>query len=110
MFRRIAERAGATVREWRIDPASGLLDPADLDGLLTDRARLLTFPHCSNIVGQENDVARITAQAHAAGARVICDGVSFAPHGIPDVGALGPDVYHTGASAHFERGGHAREM
>jgi len=92
-IRRIAERAGANVREWHVDPGSGLLDPVDLDALLTDRTRLLTFPHCSNIVGQENDVAAITAQAHAAGARVICDGVSFAPHTIPDVGALGTDVY-----------------
>jgi selenocysteine lyase/cysteine desulfurase len=91
--RRIAERAGATLREWRIDPTSGLLDPDGLDALLTDRTRLVTFPHCSNIVGQENDVAALTGQAHAVGARVICDGVSFAPHTIPDVGALGPDVY-----------------
>ena len=92
-IRRVAERVGATLREWRIEPRSGLLDPVDLDALLTDRTRLVTFPHASNIVGQENDVAAITAQAQAAGARVICDGVSFAPHGIPDVGALGPDVY-----------------
>lgn len=92
-IRRIAERAGATLHEWQIDPSSGLLDLADLDPILSSRTRLVTFPHCSNIVGQENDVSAITARAHAVGARVICDGVSFAPHAIPDVGALGPDVY-----------------
>ncbi|NNE75407.1 MAG: aminotransferase class V-fold PLP-dependent enzyme [Acidimicrobiales bacterium] len=91
--RRMAERVGATVKEWRIDPSTGLLDPAALDDLLTDRTRLVCFPHCSNIVGQENDVAAITEAAHAAGARVICDGVSFAPHGLPDIGALGADLY-----------------
>jgi selenocysteine lyase/cysteine desulfurase len=31
--------------------------------------------------------------AKSAGARVCVDGVSYAPHGFPDVGALGCDVY-----------------
>lgn len=92
-IRRMAERVGATLHEWRIDPATGVLDPAGLEALLTGTTKLLAFPHCSNIVGQENDVAAITALAHSAGARVICDGVSFAPHGIADIGALGPDIY-----------------
>jgi len=91
--RRMAERVGATLHEWRITPASGLLDPADLSSLLSQRTRLVTFPHASNIVGQENDVARLVAMAHEVGARVIVDGVSFAPHAIPDVAALGADVY-----------------
>ncbi len=53
----------------------------------------MAVPHASNIVGQENDIARITALAHAVGARVVVDGVSFAPHTIPDVAALDADVY-----------------
>ena len=53
----------------------------------------MTVPHASNIVGKENDIARICELAHRAGARVIVDGVSFAPHSIPDVAALDADVY-----------------
>ena len=49
-WRRLAE-FGLTVREWRIDPKTGELDPADLDGLLSARTRLVCFPHVSNIVG-----------------------------------------------------------
>lgn len=91
--RRMADRVGATVKEWRTDQSTGLLDLNTLAPLLTERTRLMTFPHCSNIIGQENDAAAITAMAHAVGARVIVDGVSFAPHTIPDVGAIGCDVY-----------------
>ncbi|MGB0749956.1 MAG: aminotransferase class V-fold PLP-dependent enzyme, partial [Magnetospiraceae bacterium] len=40
-----------------------------------------------------NPVAEIADQAHAAGAWVCVDGVSYAPHGIPNVGALGADIY-----------------
>lgn len=92
-IRRMAEAAGATLLEWRIDSVSGLLDPAGLDALLSERTRIVTFPHCSNVIGQENDVKDLTARAHAVGARVVVDGVSFAPHTIPDVGELSADVY-----------------
>jgi selenocysteine lyase/cysteine desulfurase len=91
--RRMAERVGCTLREWRMDPITGMLDIDELEQLLNDRTGLVTVPHASNIVGQENDIARITALAHGVGARVIVDGVSFAPHSIPDVAALGADVY-----------------
>ena len=84
---------GIEIREWRIDPATGALDPADLDALLDDKVRLVVFPHCSNVVGEINDAAAITARAHAAGAFTCVDGVSYAPHGLPDVGALGADIY-----------------
>lgn len=91
-WRRLAEE-GITVREWQIDPETGLLDPADLENMLDDDTKLVVFPHCSNVVGAINDVAGITAIAHRAGARVCVDGVSYAPHGFADVGAMGCDVY-----------------
>lgn len=91
--RRMVERVGATMREWTTDPETGLLDIDDFESLLSERTRLVTMPHASNIVGKENDVARVCELAHRVGARVIVDGVSFAPHGIPDVAALGADVY-----------------
>ena len=92
-IRRAAERVGCEVKEWRIDSDTGLLDIADFEALLSERTGLVTVPHASNIVGSENDVTAITRLAHTVGARVIVDGVSFAPHTIPDVGAIGADVY-----------------
>ncbi|KPA22469.1 Cysteine desulfurase [Shimia sp. SK013] len=91
-WRRLAED-GIEVREWQIDPDTGHLDPEKLNDLLDDRVRLVCFPHCSNVVGEINPVAKITALCHAAGAFVCVDGVSYAPHGLPDVGALGADIY-----------------
>jgi len=87
------EQEGIEVREWKLDPATGHLDPADLEALLDDKVRLVCFPHCSNVVGEINPVAEITAMVHAAGAFVCVDGVSYAPHGFANVGALGPDIY-----------------
>ena len=87
------ENEGFEVREWQIDPETGHLDLAKLEELLDERVRLVCFPHCSNVVGEINPVVEITALAHAAGAFVCVDGVSYAPHGIPNVGVMGPDIY-----------------
>ena len=91
-WRHLADR-GIEVREWQINPETGRLDPSDLMNLLDDQVRLVCFPHCSNVVGEINPVVEITALAHGAGAFVCVDGVSYAPHGIPNVGDMGPDIY-----------------
>lgn len=91
-WRRLAE-FGITVREWRVDPASGLLDPDALVALLTDRTRLAAFPHCSNLLAHLNPVQRICGLLRDAGVISVVDGVSYAPHGLPDVAALGADLY-----------------
>ncbi|MDF0597532.1 aminotransferase class V-fold PLP-dependent enzyme [Psychromarinibacter halotolerans] len=91
-WRRLADE-GFEVREWQIDPQTGHLDPAKLDTLLDDKVRLVCFPHCSNVVGEINDVAAVVSRIHDAGALACVDGVSYAPHGLPDVGALGADIY-----------------
>jgi len=91
-WRRLAD-AGIEIREWQIDPQTGHLDPAELTKLLDDTVKLVCFPHCSNVVGEINDVAAICAMVRDAGAYTCVDGVSYAPHGLPDVGALGTDIY-----------------
>ncbi|MFN3281213.1 MAG: aminotransferase class V-fold PLP-dependent enzyme [Tabrizicola sp.] len=93
VWRRLAEE-GIEVREWRLDPASGSLEPEALAALLADgKVKLVCFPHCSNVIAEINDVAAISAMANAAGARTVVDGVSYAPHGFPDIPGLGCDVY-----------------
>jgi selenocysteine lyase/cysteine desulfurase len=93
VWRRLAD-AGVEVREWQIDAQTGHLDPARLAPLMADgRVRLVAFPHCSNVVGEINPVAEICAMARAAGAFTCVDGVSYAPHGFPDIPSLGADIY-----------------
>ena len=91
-WRRLASR-GIDIREWPIDPETGHLDTDGLENLIDDRVRLVCFPHCSNVVGEINDVKAITDIAHRAGAFVCVDGVSYAPHGLPNVAKLGADIY-----------------
>ncbi len=92
VWRRLAEM-GVEIREWKIDPTTGTLDPEALERLLDDHVRLVCFPHCSNVVGEINPVERICAMVRRAGAFSCVDGVSYAPHGLPNVGKLGADIY-----------------
>ncbi|NBZ87851.1 aminotransferase class V-fold PLP-dependent enzyme [Stagnihabitans tardus] len=88
------EAEGIEVREWKIDPATGHLDLERLRPLLADgKVKLLAFPHCSNVVAEINPVAEICALAREHGVRTVVDGVSYAPHGLPDFPGLGADVY-----------------
>ncbi len=85
---------GITVREWKVVPETAELDRRDLEALLGPRTRLVAFTHCSNVVGSINAVREIADLAHQAGAWAFVDGVAFAPHGMPDLRALGVDGYY----------------
>jgi cysteine desulfurase family protein (TIGR01976 family) len=87
------EDSGVVVREWSVDPDTAELHPMDLEALLSEKTRVVAFTHCSNVVATINPVREITDLVREAGAWSIVDGVSFCPHGMPDVAALGADVY-----------------
>lgn len=91
-WRRLADE-GIEVREWTLNPETGSLDLEDLRNLLDKTVKLVCFPHCSNVVAEINPVAEITRIAHDAGAYVCVDGVSYAPHGLPNVAEFGADIY-----------------
>jgi selenocysteine lyase/cysteine desulfurase len=87
------ENQGIVVRDWHIDEKTGRLSADDLDELITPRTRLIAFPHASNVVAHINPVREIAAKAHKSGALVVVDGVSYAPHGLPDIQELDADIY-----------------
>jgi len=92
VWRRL-EADGIVIREWQVNPDNAELDGAGLENLLNERTRIVAFTHCSNIVGSMHPVREWTDKIHAAGAVAIVDGVSYAGHGLPDVAALGADIY-----------------
>ena len=87
------EDNGIVVREWRVNTDTAELEDAGLEALLNEKTRMVAFTHCSNIVGSINPVRRWADKIHAANALVFVDGVSFAGHGLPNVDALGADIY-----------------
>jgi cysteine desulfurase family protein (TIGR01976 family) len=87
------ERVGVGVRWWRLDPEACTCPLDRLDSLLSERTALVAFPHVSNLLGEIEDVRTVTERVHAAGARVVVDGVAYAPHRAMDVEEWGVDWY-----------------
>ena len=92
VWRRL-EQEGADVRIWPVDPDQGRLHLQDLTRLMDGNVAMVAVTHCSNIVGEVNPVAEVADIAHRAGAILLVDGVSYCPHGLPDVDSLGADIY-----------------
>lgn len=86
-------KRGATIRMWEADPDSGVCTVESLAQLLTDRTRIVAFPHVSNLLGGVEDVQLCVKLAQRAGARVVVDGVAFAPHLAMKVAEWGVDWY-----------------
>ena len=87
------ERLGAVVRWWTVDHETGSLSLKDLDAVLSNRTRIVAFPHVSNLLGEIVDVKGATELAHRHGAKVVVDGVAFAPHRAIDVRRWNVDFY-----------------
>ncbi|MHB1930742.1 MAG: cysteine desulfurase-like protein [Acidimicrobiales bacterium] len=88
-----AEAAGATVRWAGFDSATGVLDVADIEAVLSERTRLVACTAASNLIGTRPPVRAITDAAHAAGALAYVDGVHYSAHAFVDLASLGADFY-----------------
>ncbi len=88
----LCERTGAELRVIPINQ-DGTLQLEALAGLLDDRTRLVAVTHVSNVLGTENPLADIIAQAHQQGAKVLVDGAQAVMHHAVDVQALDCDFY-----------------
>ena len=91
-WRRLADR-GIKILEWQLNKDTGHLDINDLQKLFENQVKLVCFPHCSNVVGEINNVSKIVSLIQSFGAFACVDGVSYAPHGLPNVGKIGADIY-----------------
>jgi cysteine desulfurase family protein (TIGR01976 family) len=91
----VAADSGATVRMAEFDTATGRLPVHAVTSLLTENTRWVAVTGASNAIGTIPDITAITAAAHAAGAKVVVDGVHLTPHAPVDLRAIGCDVYST---------------
>jgi len=86
-------RRGVVLRTWPLNPTTLRLEERDLIPLLNARTRLVAMAHVSNVLGSIHDVAAIARVVHAHGARLLVDGVAYAPHRAVDVRAWDVDYY-----------------
>jgi cysteine desulfurase/selenocysteine lyase len=86
----LCQRTGATLRWFRITD-DGRIDWSQLDELVTERTKIVSYVHTSNILGTINPTAALVARARQVGALVMLDCSQSAPHLPLDVADLGAD-------------------
>ena len=86
-----AELRGIVVRHLPITDDGRLVCCDDIATHLTERTKLVSIAHVSNVLGTVNPVRRIIEAAHEKGIPVLVDAAQSAPHMPIDVQQLGCD-------------------
>lgn len=93
----LRDRLGIKLKFIGVNKA-GSLELDDLPNLLTERTKLVSVVHASNVLGTVNPVKRIAEEAHKAGALVLVDAAQSVPHMRVDVSDI--DCDFLAASGH----------
>ena len=88
----VCEQTGAQLKVIPINER-GELDLAALDGMLSERVKLLALVHISNALGTINPVREVIDKAHRFDIPVLLDGAQALPHLQVDMQALECDFY-----------------
>ena len=88
-----AQRRGIVVRHLPIDDKGCLVNCDAIEDFMTERTKLVSIAHVSNVLGTINDVQHIVEMAHSRGIPVLIDGAQSAPHMKIDVQQLDCDFY-----------------
>ena len=88
----IAKQTGAVVQVLTLDEA-GRVDLIEFDKLLTDKTKIVSCAHVSNVLGKSNPIVEIVQKAKAVGAITIIDGAQAIAHYKIDVQSLDCDFY-----------------
>lgn len=86
----LCQRRGAKLLVAKVSD-HGELDMGHLAGLLSERTRIVSIAHVSNVMGSVNDVRTIVGMAHSVGAVAVIDAAQSVPHQAIDVQSIGCD-------------------
>ncbi len=90
-WQELAARTGAVLRHIPVRD-DGTIDTDAAASVISERTRLVAFPHVSNVLGIVNPVAELVALAQSVGALTVLDACQSAPHLPLDLPALGVDL------------------
>ena len=88
----VAERTGAQIDVCPLTE-DHRIDLGALEALLTQRTKLVSLAHVSNVLGSVLDARAAADLAHSVGAKIMLDGCQAAPRMALDMAALDCDFY-----------------
>ena len=87
------QEQGIVVKIWKVNPETLEFELDDLKQLISEKTKLVTMVHASNILGTINPISEVAKVVHQAGALFCVDGVALAPHRLVDVQKWDVDFY-----------------
>jgi cysteine desulfurase/selenocysteine lyase len=78
-WQQLAQRTGAVLKWFEVD-AHGRLDLSNIDGVITNRTKIVALTHQSNVLGTINPLGNLVKRTHEVGAVFILDACQSVPH------------------------------
>jgi cysteine desulfurase/selenocysteine lyase len=91
-WQQVAKKTGATLKYFPLQP-DGTLDLAEVEKTITEKTKIVSIMHVSNVLGTINPVKEIAKIAHRNGAIMVVDGAQSTPHMKVDVRDLDCDFF-----------------
>lgn len=78
-WQQLAKRTGAVLKWFQVTP-DGRLDLSNIDGVITNRTKIVALTHQSNVLGTINPLTDLIKRTHEVGAIFILDACQSVPH------------------------------
>lgn len=91
-WQQLAKRKGAVLKYIPLNE-DGTISIESVEASLSDKTKIVSMTHVSNVLGTINDIKAITEKVHARGAYMVVDGAQSIPHMKVDVQDLGCDFF-----------------
>ncbi|GMA69858.1 cysteine desulfurase [Leuconostoc litchii] len=91
-WQQLAQRVGANLKYINLK-ADGTLDLTDAEEKMSDKTKIVSVTHASNVLGVVNPIKELAQMAHEHGAIMIADGAQSAPHMAIDVQDMDVDFF-----------------
>ena len=78
-WQQLAKRSGAVLKWFEVTP-DGRLDLSNIDSVITNRTKIVSLTHQSNVLGTINPLTELVKRTHEVGAIFILDACQSVPH------------------------------
>ena len=92
-WQQVCRQTGAKLVFMECDKDTGVISKEEIETKITNKTKIVSCVHISNVLGVTNPIKEIAAKAHSVGAVMVVDGAQSSPHIKIDVQELGADFF-----------------
>lgn len=89
----VCKETGAKLVFMECDKKTGIISDEEINSKITEKTKIVSCVHVSNVLGVTNPIKKISEKAHSVGAVMVVDGAQSTPHIKVDVQELNADFF-----------------